>query len=106
MDTTSLIISLISGAVGGNAAGAAMPDRSLGTLGNSLAGIVGGGVGGSIIQTLVPALAQGGDVGSILGNVAGGGVGGALLMGIISLIKNALAAKAQSSTDGKKETAQ
>ena len=96
MDTTSLIISLISGAVGGNAAGAAMPDRSLGTLGNSLAGIVGGGVGGWIIQTLVPALAQGGDVGSILGNVAGGGVGGALLMGIISVIKNALAAKAQS----------
>ena len=95
MDTTSLIINLISGAVGGNAAGKAMPDKSLGTLGDSLAGLVGGGVGGSIIQALVPALAQGGgDLGAILGNVAGGGVGGALLMGIISLIKNALAAKA------------
>ena len=75
MDTTSLIINLISGAIGGNAAGKAMPDKSLGTLGDSLAGLVGGGVGGSIIQALVPALAQGGDVGSILGNVAGGGVG-------------------------------
>jgi uncharacterized membrane protein YeaQ/YmgE (transglycosylase-associated protein family) len=74
-DTTSLIINLISGAVGGNAAAAAMPDKSLGTLGNSLAGLLGGGVGGSIIQALIPALAQGGggDVGSILGNVAGGG---------------------------------
>jgi len=28
-DATSLIIDLISGAVGGNAAGAAMPDKSL-----------------------------------------------------------------------------
>lgn len=96
MDTTSLIINLISGAVGGNVVGKAMPDKSFGTLGDSLAGLVGGGLGGSIIQVLVPALAQGGggDVGSILGNVAGGGVGGALLMGIVSLIKNALAAKA------------
>ena len=95
MDTTSLIINLISGALGGNAAGKAMPDKSLGTLGDSLAGLVGGGVGGSIIQALIPALTQGGgDLGSILGNVAGGGVGGALLMGIVSLIKNALAAKA------------
>ena len=33
MDMTSLIVNLISGAVGGNAAGAAMPDKSLGTLG-------------------------------------------------------------------------
>jgi hypothetical protein len=30
MDASSLIIDLISGAVGGNAAGAAMPDKSLG----------------------------------------------------------------------------
>jgi len=32
MDMTSLIVNLISGAVGGNAAGAAIPDKSLGTL--------------------------------------------------------------------------
>ena len=38
MDMTSLIVNLISGAVGGNAAGAAIPDKSLGTLGNSLGG--------------------------------------------------------------------
>ena len=96
MDMTSLIISLISGAVGGNAAGAAMPDKSLGTLGNSLAGIVGGGIGGSILQVLIPALAQSGgtDLGSIIGDIAGGGVGGGLLMIIISLVKNILATKA------------
>jgi uncharacterized membrane protein YeaQ/YmgE (transglycosylase-associated protein family) len=92
MDTTSLIINLISGAVGGNAAGAVMPDKSLGTLGNSLAGIVGGGIGGTILQAIVPALAQGGgDLGSIVGNILGGGVGGGLLMVIISFIKKAMA---------------
>ena len=95
MDTTTLIINLISGAVGGNAAGAAMPDKSLGTLGNSLTGIVGGGIGGTILQALVPALTQGGstDLGSIVGEILGGGVGGGLLMLIISVIKSALAGK-------------
>jgi hypothetical protein len=45
MNIISLIIQVISGAVGGNVAGAAMKESSLGTLGNSIAGIVGGGVG-------------------------------------------------------------
>ena len=36
MDFLNLIISLISGAVGGNIAGAALKDRSLGTVGNSI----------------------------------------------------------------------
>jgi uncharacterized membrane protein YeaQ/YmgE (transglycosylase-associated protein family) len=45
MNIASLIIQLISGAVGGNVAGAAMKESSLGTLGNSIAGIVGGGLG-------------------------------------------------------------
>ena len=39
MNILSLIISLLSGAVGGNVAGAAMKDKSLGTVGNSVAGI-------------------------------------------------------------------
>ena len=49
----SLIIQLISGIVGGNAAGAALKEKSLGVLGNSLAGLVGGGLGGQIIQALL-----------------------------------------------------
>jgi len=95
MDVTSLIIDLISGAVGGNAAGAAMPDKSLGTLGNTIAGLVGGGLGGQFVQALLPALTGGGsDLSGILGNIAGSGIGGGLLMIAISLLKNALAAKA------------
>ena len=37
-----LIIQLIAGAVGGNVAGKLLPQFNLGTLGNSIAGILGG----------------------------------------------------------------
>ena len=98
MDIASLIINLIAGAAGGNAAGALMKDRSLGTLWNSVAGLIGGAGGGALLQAIVPALGaamQGGslDIGSIIGQIAGGGVGGGVLMVVVSLIKNALAKK-------------
>lgn len=96
MDIINLLISLVSGAVGGNVAGAAMPDKSLGALGNSLSGILGGGIGGYILQLLgvLATTAQAGgstglDIGSILANVGSSGVGGAILMAVIGLIKNA-----------------
>ncbi|WP_029350709.1 hypothetical protein [Bosea sp. 117] len=89
-----LIIELISGAVGGNLAGAASKDLNLGTLWNSVAGIVGGGLGGQILGAL---LGGGGeaaaslDIGSIIQQVAGGGLGGAILLAIVGFIKNKLA---------------
>jgi len=95
MDITSLIIQLISGAVGGNVAGAALKEKSLGLIGNSLAGVVGGGLGGTILHAVMGAATTGGgmDMSSILGNVAGGGVGGAILMAIIGIIKSKMADK-------------
>ena len=42
----NLIIQIIAGVVGGNAAGAASKDVSLGGVGNTIAGAIGGGVGG------------------------------------------------------------
>ena len=96
MNIISLIIQLISGAVGGNIAGAAMKDSSLGTLGNSIAGIVGGGLGGTILQRCIGSAAAGGgglDLSTILSNVVGGGVGGAILMAVVGIIKNKMAAK-------------
>jgi len=44
-----LIIQLVSGALGGNVAGSLLKNFSLGTLGNSIAGIVGGGLGGTLL---------------------------------------------------------
>lgn len=93
-DIVSLIISLISGAVGGNVAGAAMKEKSLGTAGNSLAGILGGGIGGFILQMLglAPAAAGSGlDLMQIISSIASGGVGGGVLLAIISMIKNNMA---------------
>jgi uncharacterized membrane protein YeaQ/YmgE (transglycosylase-associated protein family) len=94
----NLIISLVSGALGGNAAGAVMKEKSLGTLGNSISGILGGGIGGAILQALgigsAAAAGGGTDLGSIIGSIAGGGVGGGILMTIISWIKGAAAKRA------------
>ena len=53
MNIISLFFQVISGAIGGNVAGAAMKESSLGTLGNSIAGIVGGGVGGAILMAII-----------------------------------------------------
>jgi hypothetical protein len=94
MDITSLIVEVISGAVGGNIAGAAMKEKSLGPVGNSVAGLVGGGIGGTIPQMVMGSAATGGggmDMQSILANVGGGGVGGAILMAIIGIIKDKMA---------------
>jgi hypothetical protein len=95
MNIISLIIEVVSGAVGGNIAGAAMKENSLGTAGNSIAGIVGGGLGGALLQSVMGGGAAGGglDLSTILSNVAGGGVGGAILMAVIGFIKSAMAKK-------------
>jgi len=96
MDIIPLLVQLVSGALGGNAAGAALKNLSLGTLGNSLVGILGGGLGGTILQTLLGAdAAPSGsmDIGSIVANIAGGGVGGGVLLAIIGAIKNMMGKK-------------
>jgi uncharacterized membrane protein YeaQ/YmgE (transglycosylase-associated protein family) len=85
MDATGLIVSLLSGAVGGNLAGALLKGKSLGTLGNSIVGILGGGLGSSILGAL------GTSTTGILGSIAGGTVGGAVLLLIIGLLKGMFA---------------
>lgn len=91
----ALIISLLSGAAGGNAAGSMFKNLSLGMLGNSVAGIVGGGIGGKLIAILLPALAAkaggGMDIMSILSSVLSGGVGGGGLMAVIGMVRGMLA---------------
>ena len=95
MDIASLLIQLAGGAVGGNVAGSLFKKMSLGTVGNSLAGIVGGGIGGQILNILMGAGAAGGggalDIGSILTQVAGGGVGGGVVMVVIGVLKRMFA---------------
>ncbi len=79
-----LIISLLTGALGGNIAGALLKKFSMGTLWNSVVGILGGGLGAQLLGML------GLDLGGILGSVAGGTAGGGVLMAIIGVIKSAM----------------
>lgn len=85
-----LIIQLISGAVGGNVAGALMKGKNLGTLGNSIAGILGGVAAGQGLQAAgvdLAAMIGSGQIGAIVSNVVSGGLGGGVLMAVIGLIK-------------------
>lgn len=88
-----LIISLLSGAVGGNVAAKIFEKIDQGPLINSIAGIIGGGLGGSVLTSLgLGGMAgEGGmDIGTIVSQVAGGGVGGGIVLAVVSAIKNAM----------------
>lgn len=105
MEWANLLISLISGIVGGNVAGAALPaDKNLGALGNTISGIFGGVAGNYIMQflgiisaagilgpegtTAAAHAASNFDLTSILANVGTSGVSGAILMAIVGWIKS------------------
>jgi uncharacterized membrane protein YeaQ/YmgE (transglycosylase-associated protein family) len=99
MNMLPLIIQLISGAVGGNIAGAVLKNFNLGPIGNSIAGLIGGGIGGQLLGMLtsggaaaaMSSAGSGLDMSSILSSVGGGGVGGAIVMAIVGLIKTKMA---------------
>lgn len=93
MDILTVIIQLISGAAGGNIAGALLKNISLGTLGNSLAGIIGGGLGAQILQAIFQLPNVGGgeiDPMAILTQVLSGGVGGGATLAIVGMLRNML----------------
>lgn len=98
MDIINLVISLVSGAVGGNLGGAAVADKNLGTLANTIIGLVGGGAGDFILKALGviastsvadPSAAGHLDIASILTNIGVSGVSGGALTAIIAFIKDA-----------------
>lgn len=88
-----LLISLISGAVGGNVAAGVLGKINLGVLLNSVIGVLGGGLGAKALAVLQGAVAQAGetDFAVIVSQAAAGGVGGAALLVILGLIRNTLA---------------
>ena len=76
------LITLISGAVGGNVAGGIFKKLSLGTVLNSVVGILGGAGGMSIMNSLNASTGSG-----LVNQIGGGAVGGTVLMAIVGLIK-------------------
>jgi hypothetical protein len=92
-----LLINLIAGALGGVGAGKASPTFDLGTIGNIISGLVGGGLLGQVATLVLPSIvaaAQAGNlsVSGIVSQVIAGGAGGAVLTAIIGAIKNKAAA--------------
>lgn len=89
------IIRIVGGAVGGNAVGKMSKDLSLGTVGNSIAGILGGGIGGQLLSMFgIGATPNGGmDLGAIAANVGSAGAGGGVLMVVIGMAKKFLIGK-------------
>ena len=92
-----ILINLIAGALGGVGAGKSSPNFDLGTIGNIVSGLVGGGVLGQIVTLALPgvaAAAQSGDlsIDGIVSHVVAGGAGGAILTAIVGSIKNRAAA--------------
>ena len=88
-----ILINLVAGALGGAGVGKASPTFDLGTVGNLISGLVGGGLLGQIVTLLLPtitAAAQSGNisVGGIISQAIAGGAGGAILTAIIGAIKN------------------
>lgn len=105
MDILNLIISLISGAVGGNIGGVAVSEKNLGTIANTIIGLL-GGVGGDYILKALGVLGAAGasaatgaptgselDLTTLLANIGVSGVSGGVLTAIIAFIKDAMQKK-------------
>ena len=92
MNLLPLVIQLIAGALGGNAAGAILKDKSLGSLGNTIAGIIGGGLGGKLLSLLMGGVAaeaaSGFSASALIEQIVGGGIGGAVVMLLAGIVKN------------------
>lgn len=95
MDIVNLLIQLGSGVVGGNATGGIARSLSLGAVGNSIAGLIGGGLGSQILNSLlgitsaavVTSATGEPDIGAIVAQVAGGGIGGGLMTMLVGVLK-------------------
>jgi uncharacterized membrane protein YeaQ/YmgE (transglycosylase-associated protein family) len=91
MDFISVLINLVSGGVGGNIAGAGLKDKSLGMIGNTIAGAIGGTAGAWIIKAL-GVLSSFGltdmSMGSIIGAVGTSAVSGGVITAIVAMIKD------------------
>ncbi len=91
MDILTLLIQLISGAIGGNVAGSLQKNISLGTLGNTLAGLIGGGIGGQILQSALNLPSVVGETAldpmALLTQIASGGVSGGVALALVSLLR-------------------
>jgi hypothetical protein len=88
----ALLTQAIAGAAGGNIVGQLAKSFSLGTLGNTVAGLAGGTGGAAILGMIV---APDGVLNPVMQNLIGGVFGGAALTVVAGLIKSMMGGKTQ-----------
>ncbi len=84
----SLIVGLVTGAAGGLLAGHFIKKISLGNLYNGICGILGGGIGGSVLGLVGVGAGPSGalSVPAVVGSVASGLVGGTLVLFVVGMV--------------------
>lgn len=82
----SFVLSLLSGAVGGNVAGNALKKYDLGMAWNTVVGLVGGAIGGPFTNMMMlhPESLFG-----VITNIVASGAAGTIMVFIVGFIKNA-----------------
>ena len=92
MNILPLLIQLVSGAAGGNLVSAAFNKISLGPIMSSLAGMLGGEIGGKFLLSLTGGGVSGdtSDVEIFLASLLGGATGGAVISALAGCIKGML----------------
>lgn len=96
MNTTALIIQLVSGAIGGNVGGLLIgslrSESNLGLVGNSIVGVIAGGLGGEFLSKMAATygLMPGGEMSftAFAFSVLGGGIAGIVAVAVAGLIKS------------------
>ena len=90
MDLISLLLPLLSGAAGGNIVGGVLKSFNLGSAGNSLAGLVGGGLGsiliGNLLGASVPVTGIDPDGTAVLQQIVGGVAGGGAMTIFVAIL--------------------
>jgi uncharacterized membrane protein YeaQ/YmgE (transglycosylase-associated protein family) len=82
-----LIVLMVAGIIGGNAAGTSLPKYDLGRLWNTIIGAAGGTVGGEVIQTVMQFVGGGSDMASIITPLVGGCASGAVFTMLVATLK-------------------
>jgi hypothetical protein len=97
MNNAALAVQLVSGAIGGNIggtlAGSVRSDYNLGPVGNSIAGVVGGGLIAAFVSFFpanLPAFMSSVNLTSISLNALGGGMGGIVTTVVVGIIKSGI----------------
>ena len=99
MNTAALMIQLVSGVVGGNVGGSLIgslrSESNLGLVGNSIVGVIAGGLGGRFLSKMAATygMAHGGEMSftAIAFSVLSGGIAGIVAVALAGIIKSRLA---------------